>query len=119
MIVGPWTTRAWIIRIAAIAVIVGAVAILTSGGDDSATQATPSAPDPEAMAQFQQCLSEHGVEAPDAAQGPPSGDPSQGSGPSKKMLRAMQACSRYAPQGGQGGFPDGAPPSGVPAAPSS
>jgi hypothetical protein len=115
MIGAPWTTRAWVIRIFVIAAILGGVAIVASGGD-SDSQAPPQGPDPAAMAQFRDCLSKHGVEAPDPTQGPPTGAPSQGSAPSKKMMRAMQACQRYAPQGESFG---GAPPSGVPAPPSS
>jgi hypothetical protein len=118
MIGGAWTTRAWIIRLAVIAAIVGVIAVVTSGGDSS-SQASPQGQDPAAMAQFQDCLSKHGVEAPDPSQGPPSGTPAQGAGPSGKMMRAMQACAQYAPQGATGGFPGGAPPSGVPAPPSS
>ncbi len=58
---------------------------------------------------FRTCLEQHGATLPT---GPPqngSGPPQNGSAPPQIDAAAMQACSRYMPQGG----PQGAPPSGV------
>jgi hypothetical protein len=84
------------------------------GGGSSSTTTTNGPFDQAAMQQFQQCMSQHGVQAPQPGQGRPSG----GFSPSKKMQQAIQACRQYAPQL-QGAPPDGAPQGGgFPGAPS-
>jgi hypothetical protein len=102
-------------KTAALAVVMAAASLAIAGcGGGSSASTTPNV-DTQAMQQFQDCLSQQGVQAPqDGAPPsgglPPNGQPPSGGipggQPSKKMQKAFQACQQYAPQGG---FP-GAPP---------
>jgi hypothetical protein len=113
----------WIIGVVAAAMATIAVVVVIAAGSDSDTEASAaSGPDPEAMAEFRDCMSEHGAELPQppsdgeppapGAGAPPSGGfqaaPSAGGGlfpADAKTRKALQACGDLMPQP-----PAGAPP---------
>jgi hypothetical protein len=107
----------WILGVLVVALI-AVVAIVLAGGDSDtgdASAGTGAGPDPEQMAAFRDCLTEHGAKLPEAPSGAPpapgeSTPPATGlelPAPSGKTRRAMEACGDLAPQ----------PPGGSPAPP--
>ena len=106
--------KRWIAAVAVVAAVAIGVVVVIAGDSGSNGQAATtagasatsgSAPDPLVMAQFQNCMSEHGVDV----SGPPSGQPDA------KTKKALTACSDLLPAP-PSGAPAG-PPSGLPAAP--
>jgi hypothetical protein len=116
---------------ATLAIAVSAVALLAGcggGSDENSAGSTTSSTDPStAMAAFQSCMKEQGVELPDRGQGgvgpPPQGDgqstapssttptrPAQSSAEAAKLQKALETCQSKLPDGaGQQGGPQGAP----------
>ena len=100
-----------------LAVALAAAALAGCGSDSSSAGATAAAPAPpsgapqmsaERQAQFEKlraCLKRQGVDLP---AGGPGGAPGGAGGPPQIDQDAMQACSKYLPQGGPPGM--GAPP---------
>ena len=130
----------WLVA-AAVAVVLATGAIVALTHDDSASGSDSEAgvafaPDSEAFAEFQDCMSENGADVP----GPPAGAPTgPGAGPPRsqnqrfprpngralvrpdsKTRAAFEACKDLMPErpGGPSGFPaPGIAPGGVPAPP--
>jgi hypothetical protein len=101
-------------RVITLLAILAAVALFATacGSSESGSGSTPSTatgPPPvgnqQALARFQQCLENNGVQMPS---GPPQGSQQQGQPPSldAKTQAAIQACRQYLPEDfqGQGGF---------------
>jgi hypothetical protein len=105
-------SRRWLIAgVIAVVVTVGVgVALVVSGGDSASSDSTTLTPgglpgelSDEQQAQleeFQDCLSDQGVELPEPGSGPPATQQ-----PDSEMLRAMQECQQYAPEGLSPGGP--------------
>lgn len=108
-----------------LAVALAAAALAGCGSDSSSAGATASAPAPpsgapqmsaDRQAQFERlraCLKRQGVDLPAGGPGGPPGGSAGGApggtgGPPQVDQEAMQACSKYLPQGGPPGM--GAPP---------
>ncbi|HEY1356906.1 MAG TPA: hypothetical protein VGF21_01245 [Thermoleophilaceae bacterium] len=74
-------------------------------------QGQPTADQQAQFKKFRDCMKKHGVDLPDFSNGPPQGGPPSGFDPtSSKFRSAIQACSKYRPQGvgpGSGGGPPG------------
>lgn len=102
-------------RVLALLAILAAVGLSATacGSSESGPGSTPSTatgPPPvgnqQALARFQQCLENHGVQMPS---GPPQGSQQQQGQPptlDAKTQAAIQACRQYLPEDfqGQGGF---------------
>jgi hypothetical protein len=102
-------------RVLALLAILAAVGLSATAcgsgerGSGSTTQSTATGPPPvgnqQALARFQQCLENHGVQMPS---GPPQASQQQGQPPTldAKTQAAIQACRQYLPEDfqGQGGF---------------
>jgi hypothetical protein len=106
--VSRWIAAVIVVAVVAIAAIV--IVAAGSGSDDEAGASTAGA-DPEQMAAFRDCLTEHGAELPEPPGGEPGQAPPSAGGlrlprPSAKTQRAIEACSALMPQ----------PPAGAPSA---
>lgn len=113
----------WIAGIVAVAAVAIVAVVLIAGGSDSDDQASAAVgADPEAMAEFRECLTEHGGELPEPPSGdqlpaPPSGEPPSGAAPpaggfelDEETQAAIEECSDLMPEGSPGlVVPGGAP----------
>ncbi len=122
----------WIAGILAVAAVAIVAVVLVAGGSDSDDQASAAVgSDAEAMAEFRECLTEHGGEVPEPPSGgelpaPPSGTPpsfeQQGGGPpaavrpemSEETQKAMEACADLMPEGSGVFIAPGGPPGTAP-----
>jgi hypothetical protein len=95
--------------------------IATAGQDSAKSSAAPVSSDPqERMRQFAQCMRDNGIDMHDPETSADGGfsvqiGPGQGAAPAdaapgkedmEKMQKAMEACQKYAPNGGELGKPD-------------
>jgi hypothetical protein len=107
----------WIVGVIVVAVVaIGVIVVVASGSDSEPEPAAGFGPDAAVMAEFRDCMSEHGAELPEPPSGGPVPAPSGGVPPSfdqgggappagvtpeanEETTKALEACSDLAPEG--------------------